>query len=97
MRLGLMKAMESPQFNDFLRKIKEDKDVDANSEAFWKLIVEKGVTLISSGEDDGVDDVTKEMAMDFLKEAQDSDPSPAVASQTQSQTVADEIDDDEWD
>jgi hypothetical protein len=95
-RAGLLKLGIPLQFNDFLRQIKDNRDKDANTRAFWDLVLQKGITLISN-EEWAVLDVTAEMALGFLKDSSTEIVDSSAIKLVRTKSEVEDIDDGDWD
>ncbi len=82
LRSGCIKEEESDKFNNFLRDLKRQYSSPTNSRfEFWdRYIVQKNITLISDEEADDIDDVTAQMAKDFLHKQLEAAPVESVES-----------------
>jgi hypothetical protein len=95
-RAGLLKLGNPLQFNDFLRQIKDNRHKDANTRAFWDLVLQKEITLVSN-EEWAVLDVTAEMALDFLKESPTEIEDSSAIKLVRTKSEVEDIDDGDWD
>eukprot|EP00753_Platysulcus_tardus_P006560 PLAT143.8.p2 GENE.PLAT143.8~~PLAT143.8.p2 ORF type:complete len:320 (-),score=154.07 PLAT143.8:1198-2028(-) len=77
LRNGCNLNYEAASFNTYLSSAKAAYETGTHA-AFWALVVDRGITLISTDENDG-SEVSPEAAAEFLKAAAQAAPAAAAA------------------